>query len=80
MQYLYTTKSNSELKHQLNGPLYKACIEYGYHFLDDGAVWKGNLLTDGIRILESNKMAIAECLIRSFDYFSELMIPNSRNC
>ena len=54
---------------QLNGVLYKACKDYGYNFVDIGAVPKSDLWTDGINLLKSGITAIAMNLKSSFRRF-----------
>ena len=44
-------------------------MEYGYSFINNGAVSKIDLWTDGIRPLESGKTKTANNLISSFNYF-----------
>ena len=36
----YSSKVSNELRQQLNDLLYRKCIEYGYNFIDNGAVSK----------------------------------------
>ena len=65
----YSSKVSNELIQQLNNLLYKRCIEYGYDFINNGAVSKIDLSTDGIHLLDSGKTKIANNLISSFNYF-----------
>ena len=75
----YSSKVSNELIQQLNKLLYKRCIEYGYSCINNGAVSKIDLWTDGIRLLESGQTKIANNLISSFNYFVGTVIPNSRS-
>ena len=75
----YSSKVSNELIQLLNNLLYKKCIEYGYIFINKGAVSKIDLWTDGIHLLDSDKTKIANNLIRSFNYFLGTVIPNSRS-
>ena len=64
---------------QLNDLLYSRCIDYGYGFIDNGAVSKIDILIDGIRLLDSSKTKIANNLISSFNFFLGTVILNSRS-
>ena len=75
----YSSKVSNELIQQLNNLLYKRCIEYGYSFINNGAVSKIDLWTDGIHLLDSGKTKIANKLISTFNYFLGTVIPNSRS-
>ena len=59
--------------------LYKRCKEYGYSFINNGAVSKIDLWTDGIHLLDGGKTKIANNLTVSFNYFLRTVIPNSRS-
>ena len=71
----YSTKVNLQLIRNLNGLLYNACTKYGFHFVDNGAVSKCDLWKDGIHLLETGKVIIANNFISSINYFLENMIP-----
>ena len=73
----YSSKVSNELIQQLNNLIYKRCVEYGYSFINNGAVSKIDLWTDGIHLLEIGKTKIANNLISSFNYFLGTVIPNS---
>ena len=75
----YSSKVSNELIQQLNSLLYKKCIEYGFSFINNGAVSKIDLRTDGIHIFDSGKTKIANNLISSFNYFLGTVIPSSRS-
>ena len=70
---------SNELIQQLNNLLYKKCIGYGYSFINNGAVSRTDLWTDGIHLVDSGKTKIANSLISSFNYFLGTVIPNSRS-
>ena len=72
-------KLSNALIQQLNNLLYKKCIEYGYSFINNGAVSKVDLWTDGIHLHGSGKRKIANNLISNFNYFLGTVIPNSRS-
>ena len=65
----YGTKANSDLIQQVNRQLYTTCLEYDYDLVDNGAVLKRDLWTDGIHLLESGKTMIAKNFISSSNYF-----------
>ena len=65
----YSTKVNLELIRNLNGLLYNVCTKYGFHFVDNGAVSKCDLWKDGIHLLETGKIIIANNFISSINYF-----------
>ena len=71
----YSTKVNLQLIRNLNGLLYNAYTKYGFHFVDNGAVSKCDLWKDGIHLLETGKVIIANNCISSINYFLEDMIP-----
>ena len=71
----YSTKVNLQLIRNSNGLLYNACTKYGFHFVDNGAVSKCDLWKDGIHLLETGKVIIANKFISSINYFLENMIP-----
>ena len=73
----YSSKVSNELIQQLNNLLYKRYVEYGYSFINNGAVSKIDLWNDGIHLLESGKTKIANNLISSSNYFLGTVIPNS---
>ena len=74
-----SSKVSNELIQQLSNLLYKKCIEYGYSFINNGAVSKIDLWTDRIHLLDSGKTKIVNNLISSFNYFLGTVIPNSRS-
>ena len=63
----YSTKVNLQSIRSLNGLLYNACRKYGFHFVDNGAVSKCDLLKDGIHLLETGKVIIANNFISSIN-------------
>ena len=65
----YSTKVNLQLIHNLNSLLYNECTKYGFHFFDNGAVSKCDLLKDGIHLLETGKVIIPNNFISSINYF-----------
>ena len=75
----YSSKVSNELIQQLNNLLHKRCIEYGYSFINNGAVSKIDLWTDGIHLFDSGKTKIENNLISSFNYFLGIVIANSRS-
>ena len=64
----YSSKVSNDLIQQLNNLLYKRCIEYGYSFINSGAVSKIDLWTDGVHLLDNGKTKIANNLRSSFNY------------
>ena len=65
----YSSRVSSELTQQLNDLLFSRCKKYGYNFIDNGAVWKKDLWTDGIHLIDSGKAKIANNLISCFFIF-----------
>ena len=65
----YSTKVNLQLIRNLNGLLYNACTKYGFHFVDNGAVFKCDLWKDCIHLLGTGKFIIANNFIISINYF-----------
>ena len=61
----YSTKVNLQLR----------CTTYGFHFVDNGAVSKCDFWKDGVHLLETGKVIIANNFISSINYFLENMIP-----
>ena len=53
------------------------CLMNGFNFVDNGAVSEIDLWTDGIHMIESGKLIIANNLINSLNYFLEFMNPVS---
>ena len=71
----YSTNVNLQLIRNLHCLLYNACTKYGFHFVDNGAVSKCDLWKDGIHLLETGKVIIANNFISSINYCLEYMIP-----
>ena len=71
----YSTKVNLQLMRNLNGLLHNACTKYGFHFVDNGTVSKCDVWKDGIHLLETGKVIIANNFISSINYFLENVIP-----
>ena len=70
----YSIKVNLQLIHNLNCLLYNVCMKYGFHFVDNGAVFKCDLWKDDIHLLETGKVIIANNFISSINCFLENMI------
>ena len=51
--------------------MYKVCIEYGYHVVDNGAVSHRDFSSGGIH-LESSKKISAKNLIGNFNFFRDI--------
>ena len=65
----YSTKVNLQLIPNLNDLLYNACTKYVFHFVDNNAVSKCDPWKDGIHLLETGKVIIANNFISSINYF-----------
>ena len=59
--------------------MYNARTKYGLHFVDNGAVSKCDLWKDGIHLLETGKVIIANNFLSSINDFLENMIPPIRS-
>ena len=73
-----SSKLNPESIQQLNGLLFDECRRNGFKFIDNGVVSEIDLWTDGIHVIESGKLIIANNLIISLNYFLEFMNLVSR--
>ena len=73
-----SSKLNPESIQQLNGLLFDECRRNGFKFIDNGVVSEIDLWTDGIHMIESGKLIIANNLIISLNHFLEFMNLVSR--
>ena len=75
----YSNKVNLQLIRNLNGLLHNACTKYGFHLVDNGAVSKCDLWKDGIHLLETGKVIIANNFISSINFFflENMILPIS---
>ena len=70
---------SNALTQQLNDLLYNRCIEHRYNFIDNGAVSKVDLWTDGVHLLDSGKTKIAnKSLFLKNNLFAIFVLPLSR--
>ena len=73
---VYRTKVSHAIIQKLNGLLLNDCTKHGFHLIGKGAVpKKENLWTDGVHLIESGKVIIANNLINSVNDF--LGVANS---
>ena len=49
--------------------MFNACTKYGFHFVDNGAVSKCHLWKDGIHLLKTGKVIVANNFMSSINYF-----------
>ena len=73
----YSSKVNPSLIQQLNSALFDECRGNDFKFVDNEVVSEIDLWTDGIHMIESGKLIIANNLINSLNYFLEFMNPVS---
>ena len=59
----YCTKVGYETIQNLNKSLYKECMKYGFCFIDNGAVSETDLRKDGIHLIDSGRVIVANNLI-----------------
>ena len=65
--------ARSKIKPNMNEKLRKICQENGFHFIDNGNISIEHIWTDGVHLLESGKVIIANNLIRHFNNFLEII-------
>ena len=65
----YSTKVNNQLIRNLNGLMYNVFKKYGFHLVDNGAIFRCDLCKDGIYLLETGKAINANNCINSINYF-----------
>ena len=59
----YSAKGRYETIQNLNKSLYKECMKYGFYFIDNAAVSEKALWKDGIHLVESGRVTVANNLI-----------------
>ena len=72
---VYSTKISHMKIQKLNGLLLNECTKYGFHLVDNGAVSKENLWRDGVHLVESGKVIIANNFLNCINNF--LGVANS---
>ena len=72
---VYSTKVSHAIIQKLNGLLLNGCTKYGFHLVDNGAVSKENLWRDGVHLVDSGRVIIANNLINCINNF--LGVTNS---
>ena len=65
----FFSKVATDKLRKLNYFLYRACEQHGFTFIDNGTVKHNDLLTDGVHLLESDKIIITGNLIFNINYF-----------
>ena len=60
---IYSTKVSHTIIQKLNELLLNEFTKYGFHLADNGAVSKENLWKDGVHLVESGKVIIANNLL-----------------
>ena len=66
---VYSTKVSHTIIQRLNELLLNECTKYNFHLVDDGAVSKENLWKDGVHLVESVKVIIANNLLKCIKIF-----------
>ena len=66
---VYCTKVRYETTQNLNKSLYEECRKYGFCFIDNGAVSEKDLWKDGIHLIESGRVIVANNLINYLNNF-----------
>ena len=72
---VYSTKVSHTIIQKLNELLLNECTKYDFHLVDNGAVSKENLWKDGVHLVESGKVIIANNLLNCINNF--LGVANS---
>ena len=72
---VYSTKNSHTKIQELNGILLNECTKYGFYLLDNGAVSKDNLWRDGVHLVKSGKVIIANNFLNCINNF--LGVANS---
>ena len=66
---VYSVIVSHTIIQKLNGLLLNECTKNGFHLVDNGAVPKENLWRDGVHLVESGKVIIANNLINCINNF-----------
>ena len=66
---VYSTKVSHTIIPKLNELLLNECTKYDFHLVDNGAVSKVNLWKDGVHLVESGKVVIANNLLNCINNF-----------
>ena len=66
---VYSTNISHTIIQRLNGLFLNECTNYAFHLVDKGAVYKMNLQKDGVHLVESGKVIIANILINCINKF-----------
>ena len=70
---IYSGQIDSRVINELNGMLQAQCQEYGFVFIDNRAVSKSNLWTDGIHMNDNGKKIVANNFIRHINRFLSMV-------
>ena len=52
--------------------LYQACEQHGFTFTDNGAARQNDLWNDGIHLLKSQKIIVADNLMHNINHFLQI--------
>ena len=55
----------------MNKSLYEKYMKYGFYFIDNGAISKKDLWKDGIHLIESGRVIVANNLINYLNNFKK---------
>ena len=66
---VYSTNISHTIIQRLNGLFLNECTNYAFHLVNNGAVYKMNLQKDGVHLVESGKVIIANILINCANKF-----------
>ena len=66
---VYCANVRYETVQNLNKSLYEECMKYGFCFIDNGAVSERDLWKDGIHLIESGRVIVANNLINYLNNF-----------
>ena len=66
---VYITNISHTIIQRLNRLFLNECTNYAFHLVDKGAVYKMNLQKDGVHLVESGKVIIANILINCINKF-----------
>ena len=66
---VYCTNVRYKTVQNLNKSLYEECMKYGFCFIDNGVVSERDLWKDGIHLIESGRVIVANNLINYLNNF-----------
>ena len=75
---VYSSKVSHKIIKKLNELLLNACTKDGFHLIGNGAVSKKNLWSNGVHLVASSKVIIANSFVNVINIFQELQIQFCR--